>query len=136
MRFHDLRHAVATTLLAEGTDVATVAMHLGHVSAVTTIRVYAHVLAPHDRKPWGDGRLTCFDESRLVHDIPPPHLPDASEPANPGEAVCVSLAIPIRSASSGTVTHSISACAGPAAASTGAFASEPNKQAMGTTRRG
>ena len=53
VRFHDLRHAVATTLLAEGTDVATVAMHLGHVSAVTTIRVYVHVLAPHDRKAVG-----------------------------------------------------------------------------------
>ncbi|MGH9105041.1 MAG: tyrosine-type recombinase/integrase [Acidimicrobiales bacterium] len=50
VRFHDLRHAVATTLLAEGTDVATVAARLGHASPVTTMRVYAHVLEAHDRK--------------------------------------------------------------------------------------
>ena len=49
VRFHDLRHAVATTLLAEGTDVATVAMRLGHASPVTTMRVYAQVLEAHDR---------------------------------------------------------------------------------------
>ena len=49
VRFHDLRHAVATTLLANGTDVATVAMRLGHASPVTTMRVYAHVLEAHDR---------------------------------------------------------------------------------------
>lgn len=49
VRFHDLRHAVATTLLAEGTDVATVAARLGHASPVTTMRVYAHVLEAHDR---------------------------------------------------------------------------------------
>jgi len=53
VRFHDLRHAVATTLLAEGTDVATVAMRLGHASPVTTMRVYAHVLEVHDRKAAG-----------------------------------------------------------------------------------
>jgi integrase len=51
--FHDLRHVVATTLLAEGTDVATVAMRLGHASPVTTMRVYAHVLEAHDRKAAG-----------------------------------------------------------------------------------
>jgi integrase len=53
VRFHDLRHAVATTLLAEGTDVATVAMRLGHASPVTTMRVYAHVLEAHDRRAAG-----------------------------------------------------------------------------------
>jgi integrase len=50
VRLHDLRHAVATTLLANGTDVATVATRLGHASPVTTMRVYAHVLEAHDRK--------------------------------------------------------------------------------------
>ncbi len=40
---------MATTLLANGTDVATVAMRLGHASPVTTMRVYAHVLEAHDR---------------------------------------------------------------------------------------
>ncbi len=53
VRFHDLRHVVATTLLAEGTDVATVAMRLGHASPVTTMRVYAHVLEAYDRKAAG-----------------------------------------------------------------------------------
>jgi integrase len=49
VRLHDLRHAVATTLLANGTDAATT-MRLGHASPVTTMRVYAHVLEAHDRK--------------------------------------------------------------------------------------
>lgn len=53
VRFHNLRHAAATTLLAEGTDVATVAGRLGHASPVTTMRVYAHVLEARDRKAAG-----------------------------------------------------------------------------------
>lgn len=47
-RFHDLRHAVATNLLAAGVDVATVARRLGHSDATTTLRTYAHALAEAD----------------------------------------------------------------------------------------
>lgn len=52
VRLHDLRHFVATTLLASGTDLATVAGRLGHGSGgKTTLAVYGHFLqgAPPDR---------------------------------------------------------------------------------------
>ncbi len=39
VRFHDLRHAVATTLLSEGTDLAVVAGRLGHSTPQMTMRV-------------------------------------------------------------------------------------------------
>jgi integrase len=52
VRLHDLRHFVATTLLAAGTDLATVAGRLGHGSGgKTTLAIYGHFLrgAPPDR---------------------------------------------------------------------------------------
>ena len=43
VRLHDLRHFVATTLLASGTDLATVAGRLGHGSGgKTTLAIYGH----------------------------------------------------------------------------------------------
>lgn len=45
VRLHDLRHFVATTLLAAGVDLATVAGRLGHGGGgKTTLAVYAHFL--------------------------------------------------------------------------------------------
>lgn len=52
VRLHDLRHFVATTLLASGTDLTTVAGRLGHGSGgKTTLAIYGHFLrgAPPDR---------------------------------------------------------------------------------------
>ncbi len=48
-RLHDLRHYVATHLLASGVDVRTVAGRLGHRNASTTLNVYSHFLAEADR---------------------------------------------------------------------------------------
>ncbi|HAM54327.1 MAG TPA: hypothetical protein DCQ64_02515 [Candidatus Rokubacteria bacterium] len=48
LRFHDLRHTHATLLLRAGTPVDSVAKRLGHASAMTTIRVYSHVLEDAD----------------------------------------------------------------------------------------
>lgn len=48
-RLHDLRHYVATRLLASGVDVRTVAGRLGHRNASTTLNVYSHFLAEADR---------------------------------------------------------------------------------------
>lgn len=45
-RLHDCRHTAATTLLADGTDIASVSGVLGHASPQVTLSVYAHVL-PH-----------------------------------------------------------------------------------------
>jgi integrase len=50
IRFHDLRHAVASTLLAAGYDLAVVAGRLGHRDPAITLRVYAHALQERDRQ--------------------------------------------------------------------------------------
>jgi integrase len=44
VRFHDLRHYVATQMLADGEHPVAVAAQLGHSSTTTTMRVYAHYL--------------------------------------------------------------------------------------------
>jgi integrase len=43
-RFHDLRHASASLLLANGVDVKTVQSRLGHSAAAITMDIYAHAL--------------------------------------------------------------------------------------------
>jgi integrase len=48
--FHELRHFSATTAIAEGVDVRTVAGRLGHADPSLTLRVYAHALEARDRK--------------------------------------------------------------------------------------
>ena len=50
VRFHDLRHAVATNLLAAGYELAVVAGRLGHRDPSITLRVYAHALSERDRQ--------------------------------------------------------------------------------------
>ena len=47
--FHGLRHFSATTAIAGGADVRTVAGRLGHADPSVTLRVYAHVLEARDR---------------------------------------------------------------------------------------
>ena len=46
---HTLRHFSASVLLASGRDVRTVAGRLGHADAVTTLRVYSHMIEGRDR---------------------------------------------------------------------------------------
>ena len=48
VRLHDLRHYVATALLAAGVSVPTVAGRLGHARSSTTLNVYAHFVAATD----------------------------------------------------------------------------------------
>jgi len=48
-RFHDLRHFSATTLVAAGVDVRTVASRLGHAQPTLTLNLYAHALPERDR---------------------------------------------------------------------------------------
>lgn len=43
-RFHDLRHASASLLLAGGVDVKTVQSRLGHSAAAITLDIYAHAI--------------------------------------------------------------------------------------------
>ncbi len=44
MRFHALRHAAATLLMAEGVPIKAISEMLGHSDITTTLRIYAHVL--------------------------------------------------------------------------------------------
>lgn len=50
VRFHDLRHFVATRLLAGGIDLRTVAGRLGHSKAGTTLNVYAAFVPDADHR--------------------------------------------------------------------------------------
>lgn len=43
MRFHDLRHFLASLLIAPGESVKTVQAVQGHASAVETLQAYAHL---------------------------------------------------------------------------------------------
>lgn len=47
--FHELRHFAATTAIASGADVRTVAGRLGHADPSVTLRVYSHALEARDR---------------------------------------------------------------------------------------
>jgi integrase len=50
VRFHDLRHAHATQLLAAGVPLRTVSGRLGHANASTTLNIYAHVVEESDEQ--------------------------------------------------------------------------------------
>jgi integrase len=50
VRLHDLRHYVATRLLASGVDVRTVAGRLGHRNPSTTLNVYSHFVPESDQQ--------------------------------------------------------------------------------------
>ncbi len=43
IRFHDIRHTNATTLLAAGVDIKTVQTRLGHSDVSTTMNIYTHM---------------------------------------------------------------------------------------------
>lgn len=48
-RLHDLRHFMATQMLAAGVPIAVVAQSLSHARASTTLNVYAHAIPGGDR---------------------------------------------------------------------------------------
>lgn len=50
IRLHDLRHTMATLLLAENTNIETVSHRLGHSKASITLDVYGHALPDKDRQ--------------------------------------------------------------------------------------
>jgi integrase len=49
LRFHDVRHTAATLLVAEGVDIKTVQVRLGHADPHTTLRVYAQATQRADQ---------------------------------------------------------------------------------------
>lgn len=64
-RFHDLRHAAASFLLAEGVPVKTVGAVLGHARTSTTLDIYGHLLP-------GAADDAPDRVARLLDDPPPP----------------------------------------------------------------
>ena len=51
VRLHELRHYAATRLLADGTDIRTVAGRLGQPDESTTLGLSSHVLPARNREP-------------------------------------------------------------------------------------
>jgi len=47
-RYHDLRHYLASLLIAEGNDVKTVQARVRHASATTTLDTYGHLWPDRD----------------------------------------------------------------------------------------
>lgn len=50
LRLHDCRHFAATAMIADGTDVRTVAGLLGHADPSLTVRTYAHIVPEAARR--------------------------------------------------------------------------------------
>jgi integrase len=48
-RLHDLRHFMATEMLAAGVPLATVSQRLNHARISTTVNVYTHAIPAWDR---------------------------------------------------------------------------------------
>jgi integrase len=66
VRLHDLRHYVATRLLAAGVDVRTVAGRLGHRNPSTTLNVYSHFVPEADQEA-ADALGRIFEDAAHPH---------------------------------------------------------------------
>ena len=82
IRFHDLRHAFATTALEHGMDVKTLSAIIGHVSSATTIDIYSHItdtmqVQAANKIEQGFGRGEAFAPCEGI----PEEVP--AEPTNP-----------------------------------------------------
>jgi hypothetical protein len=78
-RLHDLRHFMATQMLAAGVPIATVSQRLSHARASTTLNVYAHFVPGGDRKAaetlagildLGRRQAQSSSHQRRVHSLP------------------------------------------------------------------
>jgi hypothetical protein len=83
MRFHDLRHSCATTLIAQGVHPRVVQEILGHSQISTTMNVYGHVLDA-TRPVAADAMDGIFlaqesDEPENSHEPQEQHEPSAHE---------------------------------------------------------
>jgi integrase len=66
VRLHDLRHLVATRMLAAGVPLPTVSGRLGHANSSTTLNVYSHFLQASDREA-AEVLGKLLDSTRKVH---------------------------------------------------------------------
>lgn len=84
VRLHDLRHLMASRMLAAGVDVRTVANRLGDANPSTTLRVYAHLIPEADR--------AAADELGALLDRPAGGGSNVSVILAGGGVMCVPLA--------------------------------------------
>jgi integrase len=65
-RYHDLRHYLASLLIASGSDVKTVQARLRHASAKTTLDTYGHIWPGRDESTRAavDAVITAQAEQR------------------------------------------------------------------------
>jgi hypothetical protein len=78
-RLHDLRHFMATEMLAAGVPIATVSQRLSHARASTTLNVYAHSV------PGGDRRAAETLAMILAANVQLPPSSPASPPLSVGD---------------------------------------------------
>jgi integrase len=69
--FHDLRHAFASTALAEGVPISEVSRWLGHKSITTTVDLYGH-LVPEASGRARDALDDAFRLARMCPQSAPP----------------------------------------------------------------
>ena len=76
VRFHDLRHPFATTVLEHGMDIKMLSTIIGHTSSATTIDIYSHVtdhmqLQAANKIEKGFGRNEAFEAGETAEtDLP------------------------------------------------------------------
>ena len=68
LRFHDLRHTLASLLIAQGLNIVFVSRQLGHASPSFTLDAYGHVFdrAEHARRA-SDGLEAAFSQMLTSH---------------------------------------------------------------------
>jgi integrase len=67
VRFHDLRHSLATIMAADGAHVAVIAGMLGHANPTTTLSTYTHFVP--GMQSMAVSRLNEMFPASLVHDL-------------------------------------------------------------------
>lgn len=77
LRFHDLRHAHASILVASGIDVAAVASRMGHGDPGITLHTYTHALPLRDQAA-ASALNSLLPDPPLPDPPPDPEAPDAS----------------------------------------------------------
>ena len=83
--FHDLRHTFATMMIANGTDVRTVASYLGHASVSMTLNIYADV-DPDAKMAAVNSVEESFDSDLIGYSSLPANPFDAKPAAKPSIA--------------------------------------------------
>ena len=82
--FHQLRHYAATTSIAGGADVRTVAGRLGHADPSTTLRIYAHAVEARDRELAGVLGAAVLGSMNGSGQSDRAHPPAKTSPNSPG----------------------------------------------------